>query len=150
MNETGRKPEAADARPGPADRRTVLADERTEMAFERTRFAADRTLMAWMRTALALLGFGFSIYKFFQYLKQSGLAEGDWKPNAPRLLAIILMALGLIFLLAAMAEYVVFVRRLARVAGRPLPQSFSPYAAAILWLIGLLALMVVTFRAGPV
>ena len=49
------------------DRGTILAEERTNLALRRTLIAADRTLMAWIRTALSMIGFGFSIYKFFQY-----------------------------------------------------------------------------------
>ncbi|HMM77753.1 MAG TPA: DUF202 domain-containing protein [Gammaproteobacteria bacterium] len=44
----------------------------------RTLMAADRTSMAWTRTSLSLLGFGFTIYKVFQTLQESGknLAHG--------------------------------------------------------------------------
>lgn len=43
---------------------------RLALARERTRIASERTLMAWVRTAVALIGFGFSIPRFFQYLEQ--------------------------------------------------------------------------------
>ena len=49
------------------DRGTILAEERTDLAYQRTIIAAERTLMAWIRTALSMIGFGFTIYKFFQY-----------------------------------------------------------------------------------
>ena len=44
-----------------------------QLARERSREAAERTLMAWIRTALALIGFGFTIAKFHDYLEQSDL-----------------------------------------------------------------------------
>ena len=47
---------------------TALARERTRLALERTAIAAKRTLMAWVRTSISMIGFGFSIYKFLQYL----------------------------------------------------------------------------------
>jgi Domain of unknown function (DUF202) len=43
----------------------------TRLAVDRTRLAADRTLLAWIRTATSLISFGFTIYKFFQYLRES-------------------------------------------------------------------------------
>src|SRR5712675_638356 len=58
------------------DRGTVLAEERTDLALQRTIIAAERTLMAWIRTALSMIGFGFSIYKFFQYLPEE-IATGN-------------------------------------------------------------------------
>ena len=57
------------------DRGTILAEERTNLAVERSVMAAERTLMAWIRTAISMIGFGFTIYKFFQY-KAEDLAAG--------------------------------------------------------------------------
>ncbi len=44
----------------------------TVLATDRTRLAHDRTLMAWVRTSTSLISFGFTIYKFFQYLQEKG------------------------------------------------------------------------------
>jgi len=52
------------------DTGTILAEERTDLALRRSLMAGERTLMAWIRTALSMIGFGFSIYKFFQYLPE--------------------------------------------------------------------------------
>jgi len=68
----------------PKDRGTVLAEERTDLAFQRTLIAAERTLMAWIRTALSMIGFGFSIYKFFQYMPEELAAGNIQRPQAPR------------------------------------------------------------------
>src|SRR5581483_2367687 len=38
------------------------------LAFERTYLAHERTLMAWIRTAASLITFGFTLFKYFQYL----------------------------------------------------------------------------------
>jgi putative membrane protein len=43
-------------------------DTSTRLAVERTRLASERTLMAWIRTSTSLIAFGFTIFKFFQYL----------------------------------------------------------------------------------
>ena len=50
------------------DRATQLAEQRTALAMERTFLAFERSLMAWLRTSLSLIGFGFTLAKFFEYL----------------------------------------------------------------------------------
>ena len=83
------------------DRATVLAEERTQLAIERTRVAEERTLMAWIRTALSMIGFGFTIVKFFQYMPED-LANGTIRrPQASRNLGMTLIALGTLALAAA-------------------------------------------------
>ena len=83
------------------DRGTVLAEQRTKLAIKRSTIAAERTLMAWIRTAISMIGFGFTIYKFFQYLP-SDLAAGKLThPYAPRNLGLSLIALGTLALAAA-------------------------------------------------
>jgi len=68
--------DALSAAPSSASVTTELAMRRTGMAFQRTRLAADRTLMAVIRTALSLISFGFTIYQFFNKLKESGVLKG--------------------------------------------------------------------------
>src|ERR1041385_6120408 len=63
------------------DKSTELSARRTGMSFQRTRMSADRTLMSVMRTSLSLIGFGFTIFQFFerlheaQVLKSTGAAR---------------------------------------------------------------------------
>ncbi len=139
----------ASASPNQSAQRTELAEQRTGMAFERMRFAADRTLMAWMRTAVSFIGFGFSIYKFFQYLHNSGVTDRKWQPEAPRELAVALIGLGLMFLLIAVIEYARFLRKVTHYAHRKFPITPSLVASVLLWVVGLLALMAVIWRTGP-
>ena len=47
-------------------------DTSSRLAYERTYLAHERTLMAWVRTALALISFGFTIAKVFEYLREKG------------------------------------------------------------------------------
>ena len=76
------------------DRGTILAEERTDLAVERSVMASERTLMAWIRTAISMIGFGFTIYKFFQYKAEDIAAGIIRRPNAPRNLGLSLIAVG--------------------------------------------------------
>ena len=70
-------------------------DTGTRLAVVRTRLAHDRTLMAWVRTAASLISFGFTIYKFFQYLDSSKSGAADHGILGPRGLAIGMIGVGL-------------------------------------------------------
>jgi uncharacterized membrane protein YidH (DUF202 family) len=85
----------------PKDRGRVLAEERTNLALQRTIIASERTLMAWIRTAISMIGFGFTIYKFFQYQAEEIAAGNIRRPQAPRNLGMSLIALGTLGLTAA-------------------------------------------------
>ena len=52
------------------------AEKTTDLGYERTRLAADRTLMAWIRTSVSMISFGFTIFKFFMYLRESDILVG--------------------------------------------------------------------------
>jgi putative membrane protein len=84
----------------PADSRTDLATETSgrakapmDLGVSRTLMAADRTLMAWMRTGLSMLSFGFTIYKFLLYVKES-VSAGVLRAQGPRRFGIFLIGLG--------------------------------------------------------
>ena len=55
---------------GAAPSSNQLAEQRTTLAVERSFLAFERTLMAWLRTSLSMIGFGFTLAKFFQYLAE--------------------------------------------------------------------------------
>ena len=76
-----------------AQKRTDLADERTNLAVTRTLVALDRTLMAWVRTATSLISFGFTIYKFFQAMRQ-GEPPDTTHLFTPRDVGLVMIALG--------------------------------------------------------
>ena len=63
------------------------------LAIDRTRMAAERSLMAWVRTALSMITFGFTFYKFMQFLQEQS-KEPLARPHAPRNLAIALIGIG--------------------------------------------------------
>jgi putative membrane protein len=68
-------------------------DTSTRLAAERTRMAAERTLMAWIRTCTSLIAFGFTIFKFFQYLSEK---EELRKPIvSPWVFGVVMILVGL-------------------------------------------------------
>jgi len=117
-------------------------DVSTRLAFDRTRAAYERTMMAWIRTATSLITFGFSIYKFFQIEEPAG------RPNrliGPRGFAFMLVSVGLFSLTIATFEYRQNIRTLgAQYAGKP--RSLAVLVAALISILGILALVVIIFR----
>lgn len=117
------------------------------IAFDRDRFAADRTLMAWIRTALSLIGFGFSVYKFFEYLVELSMLEGTHVTSTgPKKFGIALVVMGVFFLFLATIEYVFFIRRLCQKVNQKFIFSASLLASVILSLIGLGVLISMLFK----
>jgi putative membrane protein len=130
------------------DRGTVLAEERTELARERTIVASERTLMAWIRTAISMIGFGFSIYKFFQYLPEEIASGNIRRPQAPRNLGMTLIALGTLGLAAAAWQHRTFLNRIGASHGRHV-WSISFVVAMAVILIGAITFYGVLLRHGP-
>jgi putative membrane protein len=75
----------------------VSLNTSTLLAIDRTRLAHERTLMAWVRTATSLISFGFTIYKFFQYLQEQ---QDPLRVRAfgPRQYATLMIVIGLLAL----------------------------------------------------
>jgi putative membrane protein len=130
------------------DKGTVLAEERTDLAVERTVIAAERTLMAWIRTALSMIGFGFSIYKFFQYLPEEIAAGNIKRPQAPRNLGLTLIALGTLALAAATWQHKYILNAIGASLTRPMWSVAFIVAVAVV-MIGLLTFYGVFLREGP-
>lgn len=82
------------------------------MAVIRTRLAYERTLMAWIRTAFSMITFGFTLFKFFQYLRESAALEIRATGAGTRNFGTALMILGTLSLVAAVWEYWHAMRRL--------------------------------------
>ncbi len=105
--------------------------------------AAERTLMAWVRTSISMIGFGFTIYKFLQYMRQENVAP-LLPTQGPRNLGLAFIGLGVFSLAIAVIQNWRFMKRI----GRP-TASLSLTVAGIVALIGVLAFMNVLFRIGP-
>jgi putative membrane protein len=132
----------------PKDRGTILAEERTDLGLQRTVMAAERTLMAWMRTSISMIGFGFTIYKFFQYLPDEIAAGNIRRPQAPRNLGLTLIALGTLALMAATWQHRMFLNEMGASKGRHV-WSISFVVAILIILIGAMTFYGVLLRHGP-
>jgi putative membrane protein len=127
------------------DRSTELAEQRTDLATQRTIIAAERTLMAWIRTSISLIGFGFTIYQFFRYLRQ---AENLAHPHAARNLGLTLISLGVLALLVAALQHRIFLNQMGVIEGKHL-WSLAFMVAILMMLIGIMAFIGVLTGAGP-
>src|ERR1700754_820054 len=96
-------------RSGSDDISVELSSRRTGMSFQRTRLSAERTLMSVIRTSLSLIGFGFTIFQFFQKLKEAGTLTGD---RAPRSFGLALVFLGVGILALGIVYHLQFMRAL--------------------------------------
>ena len=129
---------------------SAVADEKvspnasTILATDRTRLAHDRTLMAWVRTATSLISFGFTIYKFFQYLQQQQAVRHEGR-FGPRQYGTLMIALGIIALVIATVQH----RRdmkILRAHYPEVPYSMVTILAGLISLLGVIALVAVIFR----
>ena len=121
--------------------------ESTRFAIDRTRLAHERTLMAWVRTSTSLISFGFSVYKFFQYLRESGqiLNPGESAID-PRGFALIMISIGVVVLVVATIEHRRDVRALRKQYGELVPRSLVSYTAGLIASLGIVLLLAVIFR----
>ena len=130
------------------DRGTILAQERTDLAYQRTIIAAERTLMAWIRTALSMIGFGFTIYKFFQYQADEIASGKIQRPNAPRNLGLTFIALGLWHRPARAWQHRQFLKSIGA-SEKKHTISISIVVAMVVILIGMVTFYGVLLKAGP-
>lgn len=134
-----------------------LAARRTGMSFQRTRMSADRTLMSVIRTALSLISFGFTIFQFFQHLRESSVIT---RAHAARNFGLSLIFLGVGMLIVGIAFHVQFMLGLRQQrsdmsreglihAQSHFPISFTLVVAVLLLALGVAAIVSLTFNIGP-
>ncbi len=131
-----------------AAQRTQLADDRTSLAVTRTVMANDRTLMAWVRTSMSLISFGFTIYKFFQYLQTDRPAPGAEPLMTPRGVGLVMIGLGVGGMILATLEYQKQAASLRRrfPAYGPYHSSVALAIAAVVSGLGVLGFVLVVLR----
>jgi putative membrane protein len=119
--------------------------------------SADRTLMSVMRTSLSLIGFGFTIFQFFQRLRDAGTIT---HAGAPRNFGITLVLLGIMMLIGGIVYHLQFMlglreeRKAMAAAGlihaeSKFPPSLTLITAVLLLLIGIAAIVSMVFQVGP-
>ena len=119
-------------------------DAGTRLAVDRTRLAYERTLMAWVRTATSLISFGFTIYKFFQLELKGPGAQAEPLIGA-RGFALIMIATGLLALALSTFEHRRSLQAMREEFG-PIPPSTATIVAALISVLGILALVAVAVR----
>ncbi len=122
-----------------------LALERTQLAYERTLLASDRTLMAWVRTSLSLTSFGFTFYKFFQELKPVEELEHHRTFFTPRIVGMLLIALGFLGMLFALIDYKADLKRFKEMEYIN-KKPFTPVFASAIMILAVLLFLAVLFR----
>jgi putative membrane protein len=80
-------------------------NDATRLALSRTLLAHDRTLMAWIRTSTSMISFGFTIYKFFQFLQGDKPTENVHRLLGPRGVALVMILIGVSGLVLATIDY---------------------------------------------
>jgi len=90
----------------------VVEQKETHFSWLRTRMSVERSLLSWVRTATALIGFGFTIFQFFdRFNDMEGVAPAR-NPGAPVFIALGLVGIGTFALVVAILEYRATVRYL--------------------------------------
>ncbi len=127
------------------DARVPPSDIGTQLSIERTWLSHERTLMSWVRTATALISFGFTIYKFFEFeAGRSGVTVHHL--ISPRQFAMVMIGTGLVALLLSTIDHH---QTLKRLQGEAVPRHFSVagVVAALISVLGLLAFAAALFGA---
>jgi len=119
----------------------------TKLSVDRTRLAHERTLMAWVRTSTSLISFGFTIYKFFEYLRESQHVVREAGTIGPREFALLMMGIGLAALALATVEHRRELQALRIAYGDvDVPRSLAMVIAGLIAGLGILGMLVVLFR----
>lgn len=132
-----------------------LSSQRTGMSFQRTRLSADRTLMSVIRTSLSLIGFGFTVFQFFQHLHHNSpeaASNGYIKifTIAMVALGVIMLALGIIyqvkFMIQVRQERDSFMDDGLLPTIDTYPVSMTLIVAALLFLLGITAIIIMVLQ----
>jgi putative membrane protein len=119
--------------------------DQLELAIERTFIAYERTLLAWIRTSASLITFGFTLYKFFEYLNEDDPDRIRNRIVTARGFGVAMILAGIATLILAAVQYRQGVRRL-RTQDVEMPFPVAPLVAALIAVLGLLALIETVFR----
>lgn len=101
--------------------------------------------MAWVRTSTSLISFGFTIYKFFEYLQQQQTVHREGGVLGPRQYGTLMIGIGIIALVLATIQHRRDMQAL-RKHHPEVPYSLVTVLAGLISLLGVAALLAVIFR----
>jgi len=116
------------------------------LALERTYLAHERTLMAWTRTATSLITFGFTLYKFFEYLHERGEVVKTSQLFGARTFGLIMIGIGVVTLVVASAQHYLQMKQL-RAHYPNAPFSLALLLAGLIACLGILGLVTGIFHS---
>ena len=121
-----------------------LSQKRTNLSVERTAMSADRSLNSWVRTALSMISFGFTIYKFLQYLLDE-IATTTIRHQSPRNLGLFLIGLGIVSIIFGSIQYLITMNSIREQYGYK-HGKFPLILAALIGLLGLFLFITIALR----
>ena len=134
---------------------SVLHQRETHFSWLRTRMSVERTLMSWVRTGTALIGFGFTIFQFFEHFNQTPGVASPRHPGASRAIALALVGTGTVALIIAITEYWGTLRYLwsadfSDIAGTEEGRKITPaiIVAILLGLVGIFTFGAIAVRTA--
>jgi putative membrane protein len=116
------------------------APDQLKLAWDRTFLAHERTLMAWIRTAASLITFGFTLYKFFEFLRETDPSRHQPRVFGARTFGIVMIVVGIATLVLATWHHRQSMK-LVRLYYPEARRSFALLVAGLISLLGVLALV---------
>lgn len=126
--------------------KTTPPPDQMTLALERTYLAHERTLMAWTRTATSLITFGFTLYKFFEYLHERGEATKTSQLFGARTFGLIMIGIGVLTLVIASVQHYLQMRHL-RAHYHNAPFSLALLLACLIACLGILGFITGIFHS---
>jgi putative membrane protein len=133
---------------------SVVKERESHFSWLRTRMSVERTMLSWIRTGTAMIGFGFTIYQFFERFNDMPGVTPARHPGTVRTVALALIIIGTTAVLVAIAQYRGMVRYLwseefRDIAGVGDTAKATPtlMVAVLLVLVGVLTIGVILIRA---
>jgi len=125
------------------DHSAGVKPDTNELAAERNFLAYERTLMAWTRTSVSLISFGFTLFKFFQYMVEREPGKHVDNILGPRTIGLLMIGIGTFMLLLASIMHSRQIKQLRKsYPGAPFSQSlilaFLISTLGVLMFIGVL------------
>ena len=120
-----------------SDNSEIKKPDATTLALERTFLAYERTLMAWTRTSVSLISFGFTLFKFFQYMVERDPVKHAENVLGPKTIGVLMIGIGTFMLLLAA---IMHARKMIELR-KSYPEAQFSQSVILAFLISLLGLL---------